>query len=37
MSLFEYALKLYIKEGFDNKTAYDMAMKLIENLKKCEK
>jgi hypothetical protein len=34
MSLFEYALKLYMKEGFDKNTAYDMAIKLIENLKK---
>ncbi len=33
MSLFEYALKLYISEGFSKDTAFDMAIKLIENLK----
>jgi len=33
VSLFEYALNLYIDEGFDKETAFDMAIKLVENCK----
>jgi len=33
VSIFEYALNLYIDIGIDKRTAFDMAMKLIYNCK----
>lgn len=37
MSLFEYAFRLYLEAGFSKTTAFDMAIKLIDNLNEARK